>query len=133
MPHPKNEFRLFVSSTFTDLQPEREQLVKKTFPRIRSACRERGVEFVEIDLRWGISDEESRAGQTIRICLEEIDRCRPYFIGILGSRYGWVPGITEIEKDPRNARRISVAQRVRRGREEHHRNGVCPRRTAKEK
>jgi nephrocystin-3 len=100
MPHPKNEFRVFVSSTFTDLQPEREQLVKKTFPRIRAACRERGVEFVEIDLRWGITEEESRSGRTIRICLEEIDRCRPYFIGILGSRYGWVPGATEIEKDP---------------------------------
>jgi len=98
--HPTNEFRVFISSTFVDLQPEREQLVKKTFPRIRAKCRERGVEFVEIDLRWGITEEESRTGKTIRICLEEIDRCRPYFIGILGTRYGWVPGTTEIEKDP---------------------------------
>ncbi len=95
----KNELRLFVSSTFRDLQPEREQLVKKVFPRIRKECRERGVEFTEIDLRWGITEDESRTGKTIRICLEEIDRCRPYFIGIIGSRYGWVPGITEIEKD----------------------------------
>ncbi|MDP4288672.1 MAG: DUF4062 domain-containing protein, partial [Bacteroidota bacterium] len=95
-----NELRLFVSSTFRDLQPEREQLVKKVFPRIRKECRARGVEFIEIDLRWGITEEESRTGKTIRICLEEIDRCRPYFIGIIGSRYGWVPGITEIEKDP---------------------------------
>ncbi len=79
--------------------PEREQLVKKIFPRIRKECRERGIEFTEIDLRWGITEEESRTGKTIRICLEEIDRCRPYFIGIIGSRYGWVPGITEIEKD----------------------------------
>ena len=95
----KQELRLFVSSTFRDLVPEREELVKKTFPRIRKACRERGVEFTEIDLRWGITEEESRTGRTIRICLEEIDRCRPYFIGILGSRYGWIPGITEVEKD----------------------------------
>jgi nephrocystin-3 len=95
----KNELRLFVSSTFRDLQPEREQLVKKVFPRIRKECRQRGVEFTEIDLRWGITEDESRTGKTIRICLEEIDRCRPYFIGIIGSRYGWVPGITEIEKD----------------------------------
>ncbi len=96
----KHELRLFVSSTFRDLQPEREQLVKKVFPRLRKECRERGVEFTEIDLRWGITEEESRTGKTVRICLEEIDRCRPYFIGIIGSRYGWVPGITEIEKDP---------------------------------
>ncbi len=97
---PLNELRLFVSSTFRDLQPEREQLVKKVFPRIRKECRERGVEFTEIDLRWGITEEESRTGRTVRICLEEIDKCRPYFIGIIGSRYGWVPGISEIEKDP---------------------------------
>src|ERR1700733_10019716 len=94
------ELRLFVSSTFRDLQQEREQLVKKIFPRIRKECRARGVEFTEIDLRWGITEEESRSGKTVRICLEEIDRCRPYFIGIIGSRYGWIPGITEIEKDP---------------------------------
>ena len=25
------------------------------------------------------------------ICLAEIDRSRPYFIGLLGQRYGWVP------------------------------------------
>jgi nephrocystin-3 len=98
-PAPRKELRLFVSSTFRDLMPEREQLVKKVFPRIRKECRARGVEFTEIDLRWGITEEESRSGRTIRICLEEIDRCRPYFIGIIGSRYGWVPGISEIEKD----------------------------------
>ncbi len=97
---PSNELRLFVSSTFRDLMPEREQLVKKVFPRIRKECRARGVEFTEIDLRWGITEEESRTGKTVRICLEEIDKCRPYFIGIIGSRYGWIPGITEIEKDP---------------------------------
>lgn len=25
------------------------------------------------------------------ICLAEIERCRPFFIGLLGNRYGWVP------------------------------------------
>src|ERR1043165_5649189 len=99
------EFRVFLSSTFTDLQPEREHLVKKTFPRIRAKCRERGVEFTEMDLRWGITTEESRSGKVVRICLEEIDRCRPYFIGILGSRYGWVPSLNEYQKDPDTLRK----------------------------
>ncbi|HET9136103.1 MAG TPA: tetratricopeptide repeat protein, partial [Candidatus Kapabacteria bacterium] len=94
------EFRVFLSSTFTDLQPEREQLVKKVFPRIRALCRERGVEFTEIDLRWGITTEEARSGKVVRICLDEIGRCRPYFIGILGMRYGWRPTLADIEKDP---------------------------------
>ncbi len=94
-----NELRHFVSSTFRYLQPELEQLVKKVFPRIRKECRSRGVEFTEIDLRWGIREEESRSGKTVRICLEETEKCRPYFIGILGSRYGWVPQFSDLEKD----------------------------------
>ncbi|MDP4219024.1 MAG: tetratricopeptide repeat protein [Bacteroidota bacterium] len=94
-----DEFRIFISSTFRDLMPEREQLVKKVFPQIRALCRERGVEFTEIDLRWGITDEEAHSGRTVRICLEEIDKCRPYFLGIIGSRYGWIPGSNVLELD----------------------------------
>ncbi|MEI8135008.1 MAG: tetratricopeptide repeat protein [bacterium] len=95
------EVRLFIPSTFIDLQPEREQLIKKIFPQIRALCRERGLDFTEIDLRWGITDEEARTGKIIRICLEEIDRCRPYFLGIIGSRYGWIPSTDVAEHDPK--------------------------------
>jgi nephrocystin-3 len=94
------ELRVFISSTFRDLIEEREQLTKKVFPALRALCRERGVEFTEIDLRWGLTDEEAHNGKIIRTCFEEIDACRPYFIGIVGSRYGWVPGFAEIQKDP---------------------------------
>jgi tetratricopeptide (TPR) repeat protein len=95
-----NEFRVFISSTFRDLQEEREHLIKKIFPEIRSLCRERGITFTEVDLRWGLTDEQSALGQIIRTCLEEIDRCRPYFIGIIGNRYGWAPAYYEIAMDP---------------------------------
>lgn len=97
MPH-SNELRVFISSTFRDLQGEREHLVKKIFPEIRALCRERGVTFTDIDLRWGITEEEAKREGIIRICLDEIDRCRPYFIGILGERYGWTPPLAETER-----------------------------------
>jgi len=87
----QNELRVFISSTFRDLQEEREHLVKKVFPEVRAACRDRGVTFTEIDLRWGLTREEADRGGVIEICMREIERCRPYFIGILGGRYGWVP------------------------------------------
>ncbi len=45
-----------------------------------------------MDLRWGITEEMSQRAETLRHCLAEIKRCRPYFIGLLGERYGWVPG-----------------------------------------
>lgn len=95
-----NELRLFVSSTFRDLMPEREVLIKKIFPKLRELCRERGAYFTEIDLRWGITAEEARTGKVVRICLEEIDKCRPYFIGIMGSRYGWQPDEEVLRNDP---------------------------------
>lgn len=38
-----------------------------------------------------MTEEQANRGEVLPICLEEIHRCRPYFIGILGERYGWVP------------------------------------------
>ena len=95
-----NELRVFISSTFRDLQREREHLVKKVFPSIRSLCRSRGVTFTEVDLRWGLTEESAMLGQVIRTCLEEVDRCRPYFIGMIGNLYGWVPELHEVMRDP---------------------------------
>jgi tetratricopeptide (TPR) repeat protein len=81
--------RLFLSSTFKDMSKERELLVKKVFPEIRRLCASRFVNFVYIDFRWGITSEESAGGKVLDLCLTEIDKCRPYFVGILGQRYGW--------------------------------------------
>ena len=96
----RSELRVFISSTFRDLQKEREYLIKKIFPKLRTICRLRGVTFTEVDLRWGLTDEQQRLGRIIRTCLEEIDRCRPYFIGIIGKRYGWTPEYHEVMMDP---------------------------------
>jgi hypothetical protein len=84
--------RVFVSSTFRDMQAEREELVKRVFPRLRKMCEARGVTWGEVDLRWGVTDEARAEGKVLPICLEEIQRCRPYFLGLLGQRYGWIPG-----------------------------------------
>ena len=83
--------RVFVSSTFKDMQDEREELIKRIFPQLRKLCESRGVVWSEVDLRWGIPDEAKAEGKVLPICLAEIHRCRPYFIGLLGERYGWVP------------------------------------------
>ena len=92
---PDRNIRLFISSTFRDMQPEREHLLKRSFPQIRKLCESRGVTWDEVDLRWGIPDEQRSEGKVLPLCLEEIDRCRPYFLGLLGERYGMrvdIPG-----------------------------------------
>jgi len=85
-----NEIRIFISSTFRDLNEERNYLMNVTFPELIRITRERGINFTPIDLRWGIPDEES-IFKVIQTCFDEIDRARPHFIGIIGERYGYVP------------------------------------------
>ncbi len=52
--------RVFISSTFRDMQLERDILVKKVFPgTTEDLCREREVTVTEVDLRWGIAVDES--------------------------------------------------------------------------
>ena len=80
--------RVFISSTFLDMKREREELVKRVFPRLKKICDERGVSFSTVDLRWGITEEQASRGRVLPICFREIDKCRPFFIGILGDRYG---------------------------------------------
>lgn len=82
--------RVFISSTFRDMQAERDYLVKYIFPQLRNLCESRDATWGEVDLRWGVTDEQAAEGKVLSICLEEIKRCRPYFIGLLGERYGWV-------------------------------------------
>lgn len=83
--------RVFISSTFRDMHAERDYLIKHTFPELRRRCRERGLELTEVDLRWGVTQEQAENGEVLPICLKEIENSRPYFIGLLGERYGWIP------------------------------------------
>jgi WD40 repeat protein len=82
--------RVFISSTFRDMHSERDHLVKVVFPRLRERLEKYRIHLVDIDLRWGITEAEVNNDQALEVCLKLIDECRPFFIGILGERYGWV-------------------------------------------
>ena len=66
-------------------------LVRRVFPALRARLKDRFVDLVDVDLRWGITAEQAERGEVLPICLAEIDRARPYFVGMLGERYGWIP------------------------------------------
>ena len=94
-------FRIFVSSTFSDLKDERNALQRYVFPRLRELCMQHGCRFQAIDLRWGVREEAGLDQQTMKICLDEVNRSqrtspRPNFILLLGDRYGWRPLPAEI-------------------------------------
>jgi len=88
---PSRDVRVFISSTFRDMHAERDYLVRTVFPELKERCREKRVRLVDVDLRWGVTEADAENGRALDICLDEIDTCRPYFLGILGHRYGWIP------------------------------------------
>ncbi|HEV7906039.1 MAG TPA: tetratricopeptide repeat protein [Pyrinomonadaceae bacterium] len=78
----RSPLRVFVSSTWLDLQPERKA-VEAALQRLRADTNFAGMEY------FGSRDENTR-----RASLEEVDRCHIY-VGIFAARYG--SGITEDE------------------------------------
>ena len=107
MAQSSRTFRVFVSSTFSDLKAERNALQEKVFPRLRDLAAAHGCRFQTIDLRWGVSEEAALDQQTMKICLGEIERCqktrlKPNFVILLGDRYGWRPLPYEIPNDEFN-------------------------------
>ena len=81
------------------MQDERNALIQ-TFELLKIEAARRNVIFSVVDLRWGITEEESRTGKVISVCLDETEKSHPFFIGILGSNYGTVPELSELDKNP---------------------------------
>jgi ankyrin repeat protein len=97
-----NRIPLFISSTFRDMHAERDFLRNVVFPDLEERLHQHGCFMDPVDLRWGVDpshavDRESEERLILRLCLEEIDRSRPLFIGLLGDRYGWVPDSPTME------------------------------------
>src|SRR5262249_34110160 len=103
MPATSRTFRVFVSSTFLDLNLELDILQRVTFPRLAELCARHRAAFQAVDLRWGISEEASLDQRTMDVCLGEVARCRatppPNFIILLGERYGWLPPAPHIPEE----------------------------------
>lgn len=86
---------IFVSSTFRDMHFERDAIQELVYPRLNRKAQEFGQTVSFCDLRWGIdtSELESDSGskKVLDVCMDEIDRCQPPMVVILGYRYGWIP------------------------------------------
>lgn len=104
MPQQTKIFRVFVSSTFTDMKEERRILQECVFPKLEKFCEANGAKFQAVDLRWGVNEESQRNQKTLEICLNEIARCqritpKPNFLILVGNKYGWLPLPHKITKN----------------------------------
>jgi len=49
-----------------------------------------------VDLRLGVetialTDDHEKQALVLKVCLEDVRRCRPFLVVLVGDRYGWVP------------------------------------------
>ena len=74
------------------MQAERDYFHEKVFPRLRAKVKVYGENIQELDLRWGVDTanmtEEESGRQVLKVCIDAIDRCKPYTIVLIGERYG---------------------------------------------
>ncbi|XP_018425525.1 PREDICTED: telomerase protein component 1 [Nanorana parkeri] len=82
--------RVFISSTFRDMHSERDILIGQVMPQLRLRAASHFLSLEEVDLRWGITEEEAKKDRQLSLCLSEVVRSQ-IFIGILGERYGHTP------------------------------------------
>src|SRR5690348_5294461 len=90
---PGTPIRFFLSSTFADFQVERDVLQRRVVPELRRLCAASGFRRQPIDLRWGVSEAAGTERKTLRICFDELARCRQlspdlFLLILLGQRYG---------------------------------------------
>ena len=85
--------KIFVSSTFKDMQQERDAIRVELSSKINQCVQkfEEGFEFC--DLRWGIDtsdlSERDAAIKVMDVCFKEIDNSDSPMIVLIGNRYGW--------------------------------------------
>lgn len=91
---------LFLSSTFADMQTERDIIREKVAPELADIMHKSRANVEFIDLRWGIDttseNEKAASEKIIYTCFDEIKRTEPYFVVLLGERYGWIPPTEDV-------------------------------------
>lgn len=101
---------VFISSTFMDMDAERDLLQNMVMKKLSDELAKYRVQVRPVDLRWGIAvdghqDSDARNAEILKVCFNEIERCRPFFVFLSGERYGWIPSDEEYLKS------LSLVQR----------------------
>jgi tetratricopeptide (TPR) repeat protein len=99
---------VFISSTFRDTHAERDWLRQRTFPELEERLRALRCRIEPIDLRWGVdttqtAQHDAKQLLILKVCLAEVERSRPFFLAILGDRYGWIPPAQRLQAAAREA------------------------------
>lgn len=101
--------KVFVSSTFRDMGAERDILAKRAFPALRERLAPYHVDVIDIDLRWGITEELAETVGASELCLKTIKEC-DLFVSLLGEVYGSVLEGAEVEQSSKHQQGRSITE-----------------------
>lgn len=91
---------IFVSSTFRDMNFERDILNKSIAPKLNYYLSEHNQALRVLDLRWGVDtsdmNEQEASERVLRVCFDQLENCKPYIIILLGDRYGYIPENSDV-------------------------------------
>ena len=97
---------------------ERDILRRYVLPELSNYYNPKGIDIQLIDLRWGViageDNPEAIEKKILKCCIDTIDICKPFFIGFIGHRYGWIPTETIENEDgiPLSVTRIEIKHGV---------------------
>lgn len=96
--------KIFVSSTFRDMDMERDALKNIIVPRLNEAFLHKNLHVDIVDLRHSVETDLTmnlgeRENRVFQVCMDEIDSCKPYFLGLIGHRYGWRPDLLGVHSN----------------------------------
>lgn len=78
----------YVCSTPCDFDAERKFIAEEIFPQLKELCKQRGTQFFETDIQWTPDSLQTESGHLLRLNLDYIIKCSPYFLCLLGETYG---------------------------------------------
>nr|XP_037852545.1 putative tetratricopeptide repeat protein 41 [Chlorocebus sabaeus] len=97
---PQKPIQPYICSTLNDFQEERDFLANNIFPQLNELCNSQGTYFKAVDLSWSelkapkslpthlFRQYSCLRSQHLKLCLDYVNSCFPFFICMLGQTYG---------------------------------------------
>lgn len=86
--HLRKPVTPYVCSTPCDFDNERKFIADEIFPQLEKLCHKRGTRFAPHDIQWKPGSSQTESGHLLRVNLDFILKCSPYFLCLLGETYG---------------------------------------------
>lgn len=69
-------FSICINVFDSDTVAERSALMEKVYPRLYLYCKQRGYDFRMVDLRWGVGTPVAEQNDTVKLHVENLQRCQ---------------------------------------------------------